>query len=105
MENLTIETNIKNTLIQQCNYWFSQFKNLDTIKNKNNNNLKIEALGCAKGNLCILKELDKKNSSKYETFIDEINNVLEYMYNNKKNSVSYSNYSILHNLNNNDLLN
>ena len=92
----SIKLDVKNTLIQQCNYWFSEFKKLEKYKNINNNkNLMIEALGCAKGNLCILKELDKDNTSTYESFIYDINCKLEEIYDDKMNFQSKSN-SILY---------
>lgn len=75
-----IELDVKNILMQQCNYWFSEYKKLAKNKNINNKNLMIEALGCAKGNLCILKELDKENISTYESFIFDINCKLEEIY-------------------------
>lgn len=79
-----IESDVKSTLIQQCNYWLSEFKKLEEHPRMNNNeNLMIEALGCAKGNLCILKELDKENISVYEDFIHNINCKLEEIYENK----------------------
>lgn len=92
-----IESDVKNTLIQQCNYWFSEFKKLEKHKSINNNkNLMIEALGCAKGNLCILKELDKENISIYDNFIHDINCKLEEIYDDKLNFQLKSN-SLLYN--------
>lgn len=103
MDNKTLD--IKNMLKQQCNHWFSEYKKLEKIKDKNSENLMIEALGCAKGNLCILKELDEENVDIYENFIFDINCKLEEIYENqikiKSNSTSflykkYMNNSILH---------
>lgn len=91
------DMNTKNILIQQCNYWFSQFKKLEKYKDINNSeNLMIEALGCAKGTLCALLELDKENKEKYESFIKDINYKLELIYKkrikfqSKYNSLSYN---------------
>lgn len=100
------ELNIKDTLIQQCNYWFSQFKKLEKYPNINNNqNLMIEALGCAKGNLCILKELDKDNSSIYEDFIYNINSKLEEIYDKKNKRQLKRNLVLSNKVKNNTLLN
>lgn len=91
-----IQLDVKNILMQQCNYWFSEYKKLEKNKNINNKSLMIEALGCAKGNLCILKELDKENISTYENFILDINCKLEEIYKSQINFQSKSN-SFLHN--------
>lgn len=103
MNELTTKINIKNTLVQQCNHWLDEFNKLN--KNINGNkDLKIEALGCAKGNLCILKELDKDNNHKYEKFLEAINHELEYLYNKKENKV-LKHKIILNNSKNNNLIN
>lgn len=96
-----MNANTKNTLIQQCNHWFSEYKRLSKHKTSNNENLMIEALGCAKGVLCLLKELDNEDASIYEDFINDINYKLKEIYKTKiEAKLKYN--SLLHNIDTKD---
>lgn len=60
-------------LIHQCNHWFNEYSRLiNENEHKKNHNLIIEALGCAKGSLCALKEIDPSNKSLYEDILSSI---------------------------------
>lgn len=92
MNNVKLKT--KNILIEQCNHWFSEYTRLKKCSAKQNNeHLIIEALGCAKGNLCILKEIDLENQEKYISFLNDIDIELNNLY--KKQSTFLQNYNSL----------
>lgn len=89
-----IESKTKNILIQQCNHWFSEYTRLKKCStSQSNEHLIIEALGCAKGNLCVLKEVDLKNQEKYMDLLDDIETELNNLY--KKKNVFLQNYNSL----------
>lgn len=79
-----INNDIKTVLIQQCNHWFSEFKKIKKSSINKNDDLMIEALACAKGNLCILKELDSKEQETYDDLLNSINKELSYIYKKRK---------------------
>lgn len=73
-------------LIHQCNHWFNEYSRLiDENEYKRNYNLIIEALGCAKGSLCALKEIDPSNKSLYENILSNIDSELNKI--NSKSSI------------------
>lgn len=77
--------NTTQILIHQCNHWFSEYIKLKkSLNNEQNYHLMIEALGCAKGNLCALKELDLKNSDLYLSFLKNIDVELDNIYKKQK---------------------
>ena len=88
------ELKTKNILIQQCNHWFSEYTRLKKYSaTQNNEHLIIEALGCAKGNLCILKEIDLENQEKYIDLLNNIDTELNNIY--KKKNIFLQNYNSL----------